>query len=106
MTSIFTYVARDIETGKAALINKLDTSSNEIESKIFNERENLAKKKKIAMKTIQLNSVISNNNIQLLMEKGSSIIDMPALCRNEILMKYTSLENCVLCQPQNVNTRL
>lgn len=42
--------------------------------------------------------------ITSLVERGSAIADMPALAHpNAVLMSLTTLENCFVCQPQNVN---
>ena len=44
------------------------------------------------------------NILTALVERGSALIDMPALAHsNAVLMSHTTLENCFICQPQNVN---
>jgi acyl-CoA hydrolase len=101
-TSYFTYVARSRETGKASLVNKLQLLSEE-ESLLFQQ-----KKRKVDQdrKKAKENVVDHNDSLlEKLVEAGSVLEDMPALAHpNAVLMRATTLENSLVCQPQNVNT--
>jgi hypothetical protein len=70
---MFTFVARDKKTGKAAAINFLDPQSP-AEVRQFQQRADMASKRKTG------NIVhIAEDEIVSLVEKGNSLEDMPAL---------------------------
>jgi hypothetical protein len=107
LSSLFTYVARDQRTGKACPVNKF-TPQGEDEEQLFQQREYLAKSRKLKKKNQLdsgvidgINSYDSQSIITSLVERGSSMLDMPALAKpNAVLMQYTGLENSLVCQPQ------
>ena len=117
LSSLFTYVARDKQTGKACLINHFIPQGKD-EENLFKKRETLAQSRKAAKRrassdptgsckdTDTVGGNISAHNVLLsLVERGSAMEDMPALASfNSVLMRYTALENVLVCQPQNVNT--
>lgn len=121
LSSLFTYVARDTRTGKACPINKL-VPSGKAEEELYARRSHLAAMRKAAKKTEKnspsgsglgsgfVSGFGSNPGsdtqsvLMSLVERGSAMVDMPALASsNAVLMKYTVLENSLVCQPQNVN---
>lgn len=106
-TSFFTYVARQRSTGKAALVNKLQLS-NAFEQQLFNQRNALVVSRSAASKALSQANVNTKEMEEIrdkLVESGSAMEDMPALAHpNAVLMKSTTLENSLVCQPQNVNT--
>ena len=117
LSSLFTYVARDKQTGKACPINHFIPQGKD-EENLFKKRETLAQSRKAAKRRASSDPTgsckdndtvggnISAHNVLLsLVERGSAMEDMPALASfNSVLMRYTALENVLVCQPQNVNT--
>lgn len=100
LSSYFTYVARDRATGKSARVNRLETM-NEREAVLFAQRDVLQKARKAETQKVDM----SSKEILSLIEAGTAIADMPALAHpNAVLMKYTGLENTLICQPQSSNT--
>ena len=102
LTSFFTYVARNKDSNKAAPVNLLKLS-NPQEEALFKLRNDAANMRK----SVRNGEVPTPNSekLQKLIEAGSAMQDMPALAHpNSVLMRYTGLENSVVCQPQNVNT--
>ena len=95
------------EGGPAVKINKMIPSSK-YEETVFDIRH-----RKLQQRKIKSTNKKSNNNnndkeendvLSSLVDRGNAIIDMPALAHsNAILMSLTTLENCFICQPQNVN---
>lgn len=112
--SFFTYVARDPTTNKAVTVNKLQPVRS-IEKEFFNYRQKLIDNR---AKSSSSSSLDENQNkrelhINRLIDAGCVLRDMPALANasqrnthinNAILMQSTTLENILVCQPQNVNT--
>ena len=113
LSSLFTYVARDKQTGKACPINHFIPQGQD-EENLFKKRETLAQSRKAAKRKISselsgssgnADAVGAHNVLLSLVERGSAMEDMPALASfNSVLMRYTALENVLVCQPQNVNT--
>lgn len=104
LSSTFTYVARHRATGKAALANPLQLTSD-AEKVLFDQRAAAADLRRSQRDTPPVAPIEETEALQRLIEEGSAMQDMPALAhRNAILMKHTGLENSVVCQPQNVNT--
>lgn len=106
LSSLFTYVARDRSSGKACAVNRF-IPTGLLEEELFNKRKSIAMDRKINRNKNHDAKVVAEAQSVLnsLVERGSAMEDMPALARpNAVLMKYTSLENSLLCQPQNVNT--
>lgn len=103
LSSFFTYVARNRETGKAALVNKLHLAS-QAEVALFDVRQGLAQSRKASRQL----RVIQGDDAKLmeeLLQAGHAAVDMPALApTGSVLMRSTFLENSFVCQPQNVNT--
>lgn len=112
LSSIFTYVARNKQTGKAAPVKKLDLSGSEVscyEKQCFEEREVAA----IMRKKVRRGEAIPEKVQALpqelrwaMLEKGKSIINMPALASHNgyVLQETTALENSFICEPQKSNT--
>ena len=116
LSSLFTYVARDRRSGKACAVNHFIPEGKD-EAALFTRRENLALSRKSSRKKIPTNGSSSMMGdlggaaseshlvLQSLVERGIAMEDMPALASsNAVLMRYTALENSLVCQPQNVNT--
>jgi len=104
LSSFFTFVAKDITTGKPIGVNRFLTSSL-AEDSLFKDREAVAltRKKDRTMHSFQ--SIEEQNMLTALIERGAALEDMPALAHpNAVLMKRTALENSLLIPPQNVNT--
>ncbi len=102
LSSYFTYVARDRDTGKAVSINKLKLSSAE-EQELFRQRQEMVDTQKSKAK--EKSGAQHEHLFHRLVEAGNVLEDMPALAHpNAVLMRSTALENSLVCQPQNVNT--
>lgn len=96
----FTYAARDPFTAKSVPVNRLVAETPD-EHLIFQERQAVAD----ARRKPPVASSESRELLTGLVERGSAMVDMPALAHpNAVLMARTALENCFLCHPQNVNT--
>ncbi|XP_042028731.1 acyl-coenzyme A thioesterase 2, chloroplastic-like [Salvia splendens] len=104
LTANFTFVARDSETGKSALINQI-TPETEKEKEVWKEaeeRNKLRKKRKREQKK-EINDGDTDRLNEMLSE-GRIFCDMPALAaRDSILIKDTCLQNSLMCQPQQRN---
>ncbi len=99
LSSYFTYVARCRHTGKSVAVNKLKLETT-VEEMMSQERQKLIDERKKPK-----DCTVSNESLTQLIDAGCAIEDMPALANpNAVLMKRTSLENSLLCQPQHVNT--
>lgn len=97
-------MARDSQTGKAALVNRLSPETEE-EKRLFEgaeARSKLRKRKNRGdMWGLENGDV---NRLDALLAEGRIFCDMPALAdRNSILLKDTRLENSLICQPQQRN---
>eukprot|EP01041_Mallomonas_annulata_P013117 gene13117-27703_t len=108
LSSFFTFVAKDTQTGKPASINKFIPNTS-AEENLFKIRENLAIQRKNNRTELHQHmnshSPIERNLMTALIERGMSLEDMPALAHpNAVLMKRTILENSLIIPPQNVNT--
>ena len=112
LSSIFTYVARNKKTGKAASIKKLDLSGPEVsihEKQCYDEREQIAATRKMIRKgksNPEKRQSLAQELRWAMLEKGKSIINMPALHahNNYVLQETTALENSFICEPQKSNT--
>jgi acyl-coenzyme A thioesterase 9 len=101
LTCVFTFVARSGRAGHAVEVNKL-VPKTPFEVSVFNVREKKTQSRKKAGKSDGFQ--ICQKSLLQLMERGSAMLDMPALAHpNAVLMRQTSLENSFICQPQNVN---
>ena len=101
LNSYFTYAARDPHSGKSVKINRLVPETTD-ENSIFGLRKSTAEGRKTKSHRWTYHQ---DQLVTALVERGSAIVDMPALAHpNSVLMARTSLENCFLSQPQNVNT--
>ncbi len=106
LSSYFTFVARNVATGRAEPVNPL-LLSTAAEQRLFSQRQAIVEGKKRELRTscdILYGGKYREAILQLI-EAGSSTKDMPALAHPcSVLMAYTALENSLVCQPQNVNT--
>ncbi|XP_057772650.1 acyl-coenzyme A thioesterase 2, chloroplastic-like [Salvia miltiorrhiza] len=104
LTANFIFVARDYKTGRAAPVNRL-IPETEREKLLYEAAE--AKNKVRKRKLRDEERVIENgerNRFEALLAEGRIFCDMPALAdRDSILLKYTCLENSLICQPQQRN---
>jgi acyl-coenzyme A thioesterase 9 len=112
LSSVFTYVARNKETGKAAKIIALDMEGEETsdyERAFFTERQAQA----VLRKKIRTGEATPEKRLELtdelrwkMLEKGKSMTNMPALHahNNSVLQQTTALENSFICEPQKSNT--
>ena len=104
LTANFIFVARDSKTGKAAPVNRLspETAHEKLLFVQAEARSNLRKRKREGEKRDFENG--EKNRLQALLAEGRIFCDMPALAdRDSILLKDTSLENALICQPQQRN---
>ena len=103
LTANFIFVARDSKTGKAAPVNRLSPET-EHEKFLFEEaeaRSKLRKRKTVDRREFENGEV---NRLEALLAEGRIFCDMPALAdRDSILLRDTSLENALICQPQQRN---
>ncbi|CAI8613324.1 unnamed protein product [Vicia faba] len=104
LTANFIFVARDSKTGKAAPVNRLspETDREKLLYEQAEARNNLKKRKRGGEKKDLDNG--EENKLKDLLAEGRIFCDMPALAdRDSILLRDTSLENSLLCQPQQRN---
>ena len=109
LSSIFTFVARDRNTGKAAPINALQpTSEDEIQR--FKQAEARVAKQKAARTARtaeeQLEAVTRRAaQVRELLVESQPYLTMPSLAAHTaMLMRDTRTSNALLCQPQQRNT--
>lgn len=104
LTANFVFVARDYKTGRAAPVNRL-VPETEREKLLYEAAE--AKSKLRKRKVRDEEREIENgerHRFEALLAEGRIFCDMPALAdRDSILLKYTCLENSLICQPQQRN---
>jgi acyl-coenzyme A thioesterase 9 len=101
----FTFVARDAQTGKSAPINQVvpETEHEKFLWKEAEERNKLRKQKRAQGKE-EHEKLKDLERLNELLAEGRVFLDMPALAdRNSILIKDTSHENSLICQPQQRN---
>eukprot|EP01034_Spumella_vulgaris_P021658 gene21658-27699_t len=99
LSSYFTYVARNRETNRATAVNRLVVNSD-AERSLFAAREAQAASRKRRDSAMTLDPQVSQ-----LVAQGRAAEDMPALAPPDaVLMRCTSLESSLVCQPQSVNT--
>lgn len=110
LESIFTFVARDPATGRAAMINPLKPIGEEQE-KLFEmgaTRDSLRKEERKRMKTTQGVHKLTDEGMltaHQLLDEAKPILTMPTLAsRNDVLMRDTMLQNTFLTMPQQRNT--
>ncbi|XP_058739983.1 acyl-coenzyme A thioesterase 2, chloroplastic-like isoform X3 [Vicia villosa] len=104
LTANFIFVARDSKTGKAAPVNRLspETAREKLLFEQAEARNNLKKRKRGGDKKDLENG--EEKKLKDLLAEGRIFCDMPALAdRDSILLRDTSLENSLLCQPQQRN---
>lgn len=97
-------MARDSQTGKAALVNRLlpETEEEKLLFEGAEARSNLRKRKNRGDMWALENGYIKR--IDALLAEGRIFCDMPALAdRDSILLRDTRLENSLICQPQQRN---
>ncbi|XP_065860806.1 acyl-coenzyme A thioesterase 2, chloroplastic-like [Euphorbia lathyris] len=100
----FTFVARDSRTGKSAPVNRLspETEQEKLLWEEAEERNKMRKKQRVENKGDATDRDIERVNA--LLAEGRVFCDMPALAdRDSILIKDTSLQNSLMCQPQQRN---
>ncbi|CAA7037881.1 unnamed protein product [Microthlaspi erraticum] len=101
----FTFVARDAKTGKSTPINPV-TPESEHEKLLWREAEerNKLRKQKRAESKEEHEKLKDLERLNELLAEGRVFLDMPALAdRDSILIKDTSHENSLICQPQQRN---
>ncbi|CAL5192853.1 unnamed protein product [Lathyrus oleraceus] len=104
LTANFIFVARDSKTGKAAPVNRLspETAREKLLFEQAEARNSLKKRKRGGEKKDLENG--EEKKLKDLLAEGRIFCDMPALAdRDSILLRDTSLENSLLCQPQQRN---
>lgn len=97
-------MARDSQTGKAALVNRLlpETEEEKLLYEGAEARSKLRKRKNRGDMWELENGDI--NRLDALLAEGRIFCDMPALAdRDSILLRDTGLENSLICQPQQRN---
>ncbi len=101
LSSYFTYVARDRETNKATGVNRLEVRTDAQRALLAN-REQLAASRKAREPPSAAFDLVQAGH---LVAAGRAAEDMPALAPSDaVLMRSTSMESSLVCQPQNVNT--
>jgi acyl-coenzyme A thioesterase 9 len=98
LTANFIFVARDSKTGKAAPVNRLspETAREKLLFEQAEARNNLQKRKRGGEE--------EEKKLKDLLAEGRIFCDMPALAdRDSILLRDTSLENSLICHPQQRN---
>ncbi|KAK9069048.1 hypothetical protein SSX86_013164 [Deinandra increscens subsp. villosa] len=103
LTANFIFVARDSKTGKAAPVNRLSPET-EAEKIVYEEAD--ARNRLRKLKIVERKGIVNAEKARLdsLLAEGRIFCDMPALAdRDSILLRDTSLENSLICQPQQRN---
>ncbi|XAR71046.1 Palmitoyl-CoA hydrolase [Bertholletia excelsa] len=103
LTANFTFVARDRKTGKSALINQIqpETEQEKMLWREAEERKKVQNQQRGQPKEVEDGDI---DSLKDLLAEGRIFCDMPALAdRDSILMKDTSLQNSLICQPQKRN---
>lgn len=98
-------MARDAKTGKSTPINQV-TPETEHEKMLWKEAEerNKLRKQKRAQGKEEQEKLKDLERLNDLLAEGRVFLDMPALAdRDSILIKDTSHENSLICQPQQRN---
>ncbi|XP_010908727.2 acyl-coenzyme A thioesterase 2, chloroplastic [Elaeis guineensis] len=108
LTANFTFVARDSKTGKSAPVNRLtpETESEKLLYKEAEARDKWRKRKREEQRRETENGGhrFHGEKLKILLAEGRVFCDLPALAdRDSILMRDTSLENSLICQPQQRN---
>ncbi|CAN8247524.1 unnamed protein product [Cochlearia groenlandica] len=101
----FTFVARDAKTGKSTPINQVfpETEHEKLLWREAEERNKLRKQKRAENKE-EHEKLKDLERLNTLLAEGRVFLDMPALAdRDSILIKDTSHENSLICQPQQRN---
>ncbi|WJX77330.1 Acyl-coenzyme A thioesterase 2, chloroplastic [Trifolium repens] len=103
LTANFIFVARDSETGKAAPVNRLspETAREKLLFEQAEARNNLKKRKRVGEKKDHENA--EEKKLRDLLAAGRIFCDMALADRDSILLRDTSLENSLICQPQQRN---
>ncbi|XP_027351386.1 acyl-coenzyme A thioesterase 9, mitochondrial-like [Abrus precatorius] len=104
LTANFIFVARDSKTGKAAPVNRFspETAHEKFLYEQAEARNNLKRKKRGGGKKEFENGEVKR--LETLLAEGRTFCDMPALADpDSILLRNTSLENSLICQPQQRN---
>lgn len=110
MESLFTFVARDRATGKAAKINPLVVSGAEEEAlfQLGAKRDAARKVARKQSKVSMVGSTLDEEGIQTaheLLAQANPLLTMPALAHpNEIFLSNTTLQNTFMTMPQQRNT--
>ncbi|GAA0150183.1 esterase [Lithospermum erythrorhizon] len=104
LTANFTFVARDSKTGKSAPINQIlpESEKEKLLWEEAEERNKMRKMKRLEQKRDKEGEEV--NRVNGLLAEGRIFSDMPALAdRDSILIQNTSLQNSLICQPQQRN---
>lgn len=107
LVSLFTFVARDLQTLKAVPINPLQPSTSE-EVQLFNERQAVADSRRLArLAEKQGKSTGQQLDKQWadgLVAEGRAKLEMPSLASPDaVLMQDVASHNIFVCQPQQRN---
>lgn len=105
----FTFVARDVTTGKSCKINRLQPESEE-EKRLFQAADDKITAMKAARKAGKRGSTheLDANSAAMareLLDQGRLLQDMPGLAVGDaVLISQTRRETMIICQPQQRNT--
>eukprot|EP00253_Pinus_taeda_P002692 PITA_02692 len=110
----FTFVSRDLRTGKSTLVNRLVPQTDTEKALLAEGEERDVRRKKERQRRgkefEERNRLHGDGNgdgerVEALMREGRVLCDMPAALadRDSILIKDTSLVNALVCQPQERN---
>jgi len=108
MESLFTFVARDPETGRAAQINPLEVSGEE-QTSLFELGRKRAEARKAALTQKRKSGLHIEDEThriaQELLSASQPLVRMPALApENDVLLAETRMQNVFLTMPQQRNT--
>eukprot|EP00443_Scrippsiella_acuminata_P016013 CAMPEP_0115224526 /NCGR_PEP_ID=MMETSP0270-20121206/29618_1 /TAXON_ID=71861 /ORGANISM="Scrippsiella trochoidea, Strain CCMP3099" /LENGTH=447 /DNA_ID=CAMNT_0002638835 /DNA_START=37 /DNA_END=1380 /DNA_ORIENTATION=- len=110
MESLFTFVARDPDTGRAAQINPLVVSGDE-QTALFNlgrQRDAVRKEQRKQAKSSAVGRALDEEGMQTaqaLMDQAQPLLTMPSLANpNDVFLSETQMQNTFLTMPQQRNT--
>lgn len=103
LSSVFTYVARSRETGRAAQVNPLVKEGMAAHEEAYRHQrcQAAAGRKQLhkAAQAAEENVDAATKELMVeLVDRGKAMVDMPALGARGVLMSSTSLENAFICQ--------
>ena len=108
LKAFFTYVARDIHTGKATPISQLAPETPEETRNFEGAAERQALKKRLRKQASGADAAAAariSAAAEALLKQSAAILSLPALApAHHILMRDTALSNTFMTQPQQRNT--